>query len=79
MGDILEAKFVFVGTSTLNNNMLPTVAAFLTYMKGLRPKDRTGMAFGSYGWSGESVKQAEEILVSMGWTVLPQRRQLYKG
>ena len=37
------------------------------------------MAFGSYGWSGESVKQAEEVLVSMGWTVLPQRRQLYKG
>lgn len=79
MGDLLEAKFIFVGASTLNNNMLPTVAAFLTYMKGLKPKDRIGMAFGSYGWSGESVKQVEEVLTSLGWTILPQRKQLYKG
>ena len=79
MGDVLEAKFIFVGASTLNNNMMPTVAAFLTYMRGLKPKDRIGMAFGSYGWSGEAVKQAEDILSGLGWTILPQRRQLYRG
>ena len=79
MGDLLEAKFIFIGASTLNNNMMPTVAAFLTYMRGLKPKDRVGMAFGSYGWSGEAVKQAEDILSGLGWTILPQRRQLYRG
>ena len=79
MGDVLEAKFIFVGASTLNNNMMPTVAAFLTYMRGLKPKDRVGMAFGSYGWSGEAVKQTEEILSGLGWTILPMRKQLYRG
>ena len=79
MGDVLEAKFIFVGSSTLNNNMMPTVSAFLTYMRGLKPKDRVGMAFGSYGWSGESVKQVEDVLGGLGWTVLPLRKQLYRG
>ncbi len=79
MGDLLEAKFIFIGASTLNNNMMPTVSAFLTYMRGLKPKDRVGMAFGSYGWSGEGVKQAEEILSGLGWTILPMRKQLYRG
>lgn len=79
MGDIVEAKFIMVGTSTLNNNMLPTIAAFLTYMKGLKPRNRIGLAFGSYGWSGEAVGQADEIMKSLGWHTMPVRKQLYKG
>src|SRR5665647_1480638 len=58
----MTAKYICVGSSTLNNNMLPTVAAFLTYMKGLAPKGKFGFAFGSYGWSGQSVGQVEEAL-----------------
>lgn len=79
MGDVLDAKFVMIGASTLNNNMMPTVAAFMTYMRGLKPKDRIGLAFGSYGWSGEATKQADEIMQSMGWHTMPIRKQLYRG
>lgn len=79
MGDLVEAKSIFIGASTLNRNMMPTVAAFITYMKGLWPKKRTGMAFGSYGWSGESIGQAEEIMQSLGWEMLPQRKMVYMG
>ena len=50
MADILEAKYVAVGTPTLNNEIFPRVAAFVTYMKGLAPKNKKGFAFGSYGW-----------------------------
>ncbi len=48
-----DAKYVAVGSPTLNSNMLPTVASFLTYMRGLSPKNeqRIGLAFGSYGWA----------------------------
>lgn len=38
---------------THNNTVLPLVAAQLTYMKGLRPLNRVGGAFGSYGWSAK--------------------------
>ena len=62
MASILEAKYICVGSSTLNNGMLPTVSAFLTYIKGLAPKNRIGIAFGSYGWGGQSVSDIENIL-----------------
>ena len=51
---LLTARLVLVGSPTINNGMLPTMAAFLTYIKGLRPKERTGFAFGSYGWEVRS-------------------------
>jgi flavorubredoxin len=65
MTDVLDAKAIIVGSPTLNNNLFPTIADFLTYMKGLRPKGRIGAAFGSYGWSGESVKIIEKELTAM--------------
>ncbi len=74
---LLEASHIFVGSSTLNNGMMPTVAAFLCYMKGLKPKNRVGMAFGSYGWSGESIKDVEKILTDCGFEMLPQRKTLW--
>lgn len=54
--EILDAGAVIVGSPTLNNGLFPTVSDFLTYVKGLRPKNKIGAAFGSYGWSGEAVK-----------------------
>ena len=37
----------------------------MTYLKGLKPANLVGAAFGSYGWSGESVKHLEAILKEM--------------
>jgi flavorubredoxin len=56
---------VLAGSPTHNNGILPLVAATLTYMKGLRPLNRIGGAFGSFGWSGESPKILHEWLESM--------------
>jgi flavorubredoxin len=70
MTKIIDAKYICVGSPTLNNNMLPTVAAFLTYLKGLSPKNRIGLAFGSYGWGGQSIGQVEAILKECGFELL---------
>ena len=77
MTEVLTAGYICVGSPTLNNNMLPTVAAFLTYLKGLAPKNRTGLAFGSYGWGGQSIGQVEDILKSCGFEMLDQIRIQY--
>ncbi|MBU4371718.1 MAG: flavodoxin domain-containing protein [Proteobacteria bacterium] len=63
--ELLGASVLAVGSSTLNNQLLPNVADVLTYLKGLKPKNLLGAAFGSYGWSGEAVKQIEEVLAEM--------------
>lgn len=67
---VLESRAFMVGTPTLNNQMYPTVGAFLTYIKGLRPKDRLAVAYGSCGWAGGGVKQVDAELRSLGLEVL---------
>lgn len=69
MTDVLEASAIVLGSSTLNNGMLPRMADFLMYMRGLRPTNKVGAAFGSYGWSGEAVKMMNEILKEMNIVV----------
>jgi len=65
--DILEAEIIAIGSPTLNNNMLPSVGGFITYLKGLRPKKRIGFVFGSYGWGGQAVKLMEDFLKDLAW------------
>lgn len=67
MADVLRSKAILVGSPTLNNGIFPSVGAFLTYLKGLRPKNRIGFAFGSYGWGGQAVKEMETIMKDLGW------------
>jgi flavorubredoxin len=68
--EVLDAGAVVVGSPTLNNGLFPTVSDFLTYMKGLKPKNKIGAAFGSFGWSGESVKNIHHELSEMKFAMV---------
>ena len=70
MTEVLNAEYICVGSPTLNNNIMPTVASFITYLKGLAPKGRKGLAFGSYGWGGQSVGILHEELENCGFDLL---------
>ena len=72
MTEVLDAAAVIVGSPTINNQLFPTVADFLTYMKGLKPQNKIGAAFGSYGWSGESVKLINKELEAMKFDIIDQ-------
>ena len=67
---VLESRAFLVGSPTLNNTMFPTVGEFLTYIKGLRPKNRIAGAYGSYGWGGGATKQVDAELRALGLDVL---------
>ena len=67
MNDVLTSGTILIGSPTLNNGMLPTVSAFLTYLKGLRPQNRKALAFGSYGWGGQGAKEVSAAMESFGW------------
>lgn len=68
--EVLDAGALIIGSSTLNNGMLPHMADLLHYMRGLRPANKIGAAFGSYGWSGEAVKLINTIMEEMKFRVL---------
>ncbi len=56
IAEVFKSKAVIVGSPTLNGGLLPTITPVLEDLKGLKFQNKVGAAFGSYGWSGESVK-----------------------
>ncbi len=70
--EAMDARAVIVGSPTLNNGLFPTVSDFLTYYKGLRPKNKLAAAFGSFGWSGEAAKLVADELAGMGLELVDQ-------
>ena len=56
--EVLDAAAIAFGSPTLNINMMPMMGAVCTYLKGLRPINKCGFAFGSYGWG----KQGPELI-----------------
>ncbi len=64
--EVLTARYLAIGSPTLNNNILPNVAALLSYLKGLSPKGKKGFAFGSYGWGGQSIGIVNQSLQELG-------------
>lgn len=79
IADAMTAKYIAVGSPTLNNNMMPSVASFLTYFKGLTGNKKKFIAFGSYGWGGQSPDQVYEMLAaSKCEALLPAIKIAYK-
>jgi len=64
--EMLDAKGFIFGSSTHDNGMLTTIAGFLDFIKGLKPKNRSAAVFGSYGWAGGAVRQIEGIIKETG-------------
>lgn len=80
MTDVIDAHWICVGSPTLNSSILPTVAAFMYYLKGLSPKERVGLAFGSYGWGGQSIPILHQLLgdpKECGFDMLEPIKQQY--
>lgn len=78
INEILTAEYIAVGSPTLNNQMLPTVASFLTYLKGLAPKNsgKKAFAFGSYGWGGQSIGLVEKELTDCGFEIALEKQRI---
>lgn len=67
---ILEARAVLIGSPTINNDILPTVSPLLDDLMGLRPRNKLGMGFGSYGWGGGAQQVIEERLKAAKFEVI---------
>ena len=68
--EIFKSKMIIVGSPTINKGILHSVAAILEMIKGLSFKNKKAVGFGTYGWSGESVKIINEELKKAGFEVL---------
>ena len=67
MSDVIRSRAIILGSATINNTVMPTVGSMLTYLKGLKPKNRIGFAFGSYGWNPKVMDEMESFMDDLGW------------
>ncbi|MGA2089966.1 MAG: flavodoxin domain-containing protein [Endomicrobiales bacterium] len=78
VNEMLDAKGYLIGSSTHDNDMLPLMAGFLEFFKGLKPKKRSAAVFGSYGWGGGAIANIEKVLEAAGVKIeLPSRGVVY--
>ncbi len=68
--EVFRSKGILVGSSTINNGYLSSLGTILEMLKGLKFKAKKAAAFGSYGWSGESVKILSGALKDGGFEVV---------
>ncbi len=50
-----HSKGILVGSSTMNNVMMPKIAGMLEEITGLKFRNKYASAFGSYDWTGGAV------------------------
>jgi flavorubredoxin len=68
--EAMKAKAIIVGSPTLNRGLFPSVAEYLCYQKGLKPMNKVGLAFGSYGWSKGAVRAIISEMEATGIAML---------
>ncbi len=72
MTEVFKSKAIAVGSPTVSNSILSSVAGWLEFLKQLKFKGKKAAAFGCYGWSGESVKVLQQKLGEAGFEVVEE-------
>lgn len=72
MTEVFRSKAIAVGSPTCVNDILTSVAGWLSFLKTLKFRNKKAAAFGCYGWSGESVKILQEELSEAGFDVVEE-------
>jgi len=70
--EIYKADTVMVGSSTVNNGVLAAIELILHEIKAHKLGNKNFLAFGTYGWSGESPTYIHDKLINAKLTPLAQ-------
>ena len=68
--DVFRYDTIVVGAPTYNNGIFPPAEAFMKALQSRLIKGRRFYAFGSYTWSGVSVRQLNEMAAAMDFKIL---------
>jgi len=68
--EVFKSKTVVIGSPTIGNNILHSVASFVHFIKIMKFKGKKAAGFGCYGWSGESVKIINGLMEDAGFEII---------
>lgn len=70
--EIFKSKAVLIGSPTVNNGFMSSIAGLLEMMKGLKFKNKKAATFGCYGWHDVSTKTIESMLKESGFEIIAE-------
>ncbi|OGJ86159.1 MAG: MBL fold hydrolase [Candidatus Raymondbacteria bacterium RifOxyA12_full_50_37] len=70
ISEIFKSKTVLLGSPTINKGISVAIAGLLEEIEGLQFKNKKAVAFGSYGWSGESIIKITNALEKSGFAMI---------
>ncbi len=76
--DISDADAILLGGSTYNYKLIKAMDPFLKEMEKANLKGKVGVAFGSFGWSGEGVPTLIKRMQSFGMNVIEPGTTAYQ-
>ena len=68
--DVFKYDTIVVGSPTYNNGIYPPVETFMKALQSRLIKNRRFFAFGSYTWSGASVKLLNDLAAAQNFEIL---------
>lgn len=70
--EIFKSKAVLIGSPTVNNGFMSSIASLLEMTKGLKFKNKKAATFGCYGWHDVSTKTIENMLKESGFEIIAE-------
>ena len=70
--EVFKSKTVVIGSPTVGNGVIHSVAGFIHLMKTLKFKNKKASSFGCYGWSGECTKILNSMLEEAGFQLIEE-------
>lgn len=70
ISDVEKADAIAIGSPTYKGAAMPSVIKFVESLSKLPLKGRIGVAFGSYGWSGEAASVISKMLKGYGMDMI---------
>lgn len=70
--EIFKSKTVIMGSPTIANSILHSMAGVIHLVKELNFKNKKAASFGCYGWSGKSTKVLDDLMKSSGFEIITE-------
>ncbi|MCX6308868.1 MAG: anaerobic nitric oxide reductase flavorubredoxin, partial [Bacteroidia bacterium] len=70
MLEIFKSKAIMLGSPTVHNGVLYTVAGLLEFINGMKFKNKKAASFGTYGWRDLSSKVIGNALKEAGFEMV---------
>lgn len=69
---IFKSKAILIGSPTINNGIMYSIAGLIELVKGLKFKNKKAASFGCFGWNDKSTKIIQDEMKVAGFDIISE-------